>query len=158
LTGGVVPEGLAGAFISPALLMCDDPKAAKAVHDIEVFGPCATVMTYDGFDDAIGLAARGGGSLAISLFTGDRDIQVQAVSKLGPWHGRVMIVDETTGKNHTGHSIVMPQCVHGGPGRAGGGEELGGLRGMRLHMQRSAVQGSPTVHERLAAISAEAAL
>lgn len=164
LTGGIIPQGLTGniaetgAFVAPTLLMCDEPKAGKAVHEIEVFGPCATVMPYESFDDAVTLAVRGGGSLAMSLFTGDGDIQTRAATQLGPWHGRLMIVDEATGKSHTGHPIVMPQCVHGGPGRAGGGEELGGLRGLRFHMQRSAVQGSPAVQENLASISAEAAL
>ena len=164
LTGGDIPQGLAsdiaeaGAFVAPTLLMCDTPAAGKAVHEIEVFGPCATVMPYESFDGAVELAARGGGSLAMSLFTGDSAIQAQAVTQLGPWHGRVMIVDETTGKNHTGHPIVMPQCVHGGPGRAGGGEELGGQRGLRFHMQRSAIQGSPDVQETLASISIESAL
>jgi 3,4-dehydroadipyl-CoA semialdehyde dehydrogenase len=164
LTGGGIPEGLAdglaetGAFVAPTLLICDTPKDAKAVHEIEVFGPCVTAMPYDSFDDAVELAARGGGSLAMSLFTNDGGIQAQAVTQLGPWHGRIMIIDDATGKNHTGHPTVMPQCVHGGPGRAGGSKELGGLRGLRLHMQRSAVQGSPRVHESLAAISADAAL
>ena len=160
VTGGGAPAGLdgPGAFVAPTVLVCDDPKAASAVHEIEVFGPASTVMGYDGIDEAVMLAAKGGGSLALSLFSTDCDVQATVATKLGPWHGRMMLVDEEVGRNHTGHSIVMPQCVHGGPGRAGGGEELGGLRGLRFHMQRSAVQGSPTMFERLAAGASEATL
>lgn len=161
--GGVPPQvvGTApgrGAFVALTLLACDDPAAATAVHDTEVFGPCVTVMPYRSLDEAVALGARGGGSLAISLFSGDPDMQSAVVEQLGPWHGRVLIVDEEVGRNHTGHAIVMPQCVHGGPGRAGGGEELGGLRGLRLHMQRSAVQGGPGLLSRLAGDGVEAAL
>lgn len=160
LTGGVVPAELdgAGAFVAPTLLACSDPHGAKLVHSVEVFGPCATVMPYDGIADGLKIAAMGGGSLALSLFSNDADARLQTVVALGPWHGRIMMVDEETGRNHTGHSTVMPQCVHGGPGRAGGGEELGGLRGLRLHMQRSAIQASPTAFAVLAERAAEAAL
>ncbi len=164
VTGGDIPadldSGLAGkgAFVAPTLLSCAEPHAAKAVHAIEVFGPCATAMPHDGIADAADLAIHGGGSLALSLFTNDAQTRLHAASLLGPWHGRIMMVDEETGRNHTGHSIVMPQCTHGGPGRAGGGEELGGLRGMRLHMQRSAIQGSHKAFEALSGGAAEAAL
>lgn len=164
VTGGDIPAdldaGLAntGAFVAPTLLSCADPHGAQAVHAVEVFGPCATAMPHDGMEDAAALAARGGGSLAVSLFTNDARARMDAVASLGPWHGRIMMVDEETGRNHTGHAIVMPQCVHGGPGRAGGGEELGGLRGLRLHMQRSAIQGSPATFAILSENAAEAAL
>jgi 3,4-dehydroadipyl-CoA semialdehyde dehydrogenase len=164
VAGGQTPPGLdaglaeLGAFVAPTLLMCADPHAANAVHNIEVFGPCATLMPHDGIDDAARLAARGGGSLAISLFTSDAAAPINAARSLGPWHGRILVVDEETGRNHTGHSIVMPQCVHGGPGRAGGGEELGGLRGLRFHMQRTAVQASPSALGALSGLAAEAAL
>ncbi|WP_346896633.1 3,4-dehydroadipyl-CoA semialdehyde dehydrogenase [uncultured Roseibium sp.] len=160
LTGGGVPAGLdgAGAFVAPTLLSCSDPHGAELVHSVEVFGPCATVMPYDGIADGQKIAALGGGSLALSLFSNDDDVRLQTATSLGPWHGRIMMVDEETGRNHTGHSIVMPQCVHGGPGRAGGGEELGGLRGLRLHMQRSAIQASPSAFAVLAERAAEAAL
>jgi 3,4-dehydroadipyl-CoA semialdehyde dehydrogenase len=158
LTGGAAPEGLAGAFVAPTLLRADDPALGRAIHEIEVFGPCATLMPYRDAADAIALARRGGGSLALSLFSNDRELQSAVVAGLGPWHGRILMVDETTGRNHTGHAIVMPHCVHGGPGRAGGGEELGGLRGLRLHMQRSALQGSPALFERLGAEASEATL
>ena len=160
LTGGAAPAELdgAGAFVAPTLLACSDPHDAELVHSVEVFGPCATVMPYDGIADAMKIAAMGGGSLAMSLFSNDADARLQTAGTLGPWHGRILMVDEETGRNHTGHSIVMPQCVHGGPGRAGGGEELGGLRGLRLHMQRSAIQGSPSAFAGLAERAAEAAL
>lgn len=164
VTGGDIPADLngdlanKGAFVAPTLLCCVEPHAAKAVHAVEVFGPCATAMPHDGIADAADIAVHGGGSLALSLFTNDAHTRMHAASLLGPWHGRIMMVDEETGRNHTGHSIVMPQCVHGGPGRAGGGEELGGLRGLRLHMQRSAIQGSPAAFDALSEDAAEAAL
>ncbi len=160
VSGGGVPDGLdgAGAFVAPTLLVADDPKAGTAIHDVEVFGPATTVMGYDTLDDAVAFGARGGGSLALSLFSGDGNTQAAVAMRLGPWHGRLLVVDETVGRNHTGHAIVMPQCVHGGPGRAGGGEELGGLRGLRFHMQRSAMQGSPAFLGRLAEGASEAAL
>ena len=144
--GDVAPDA---GFVAPMLLLCDDPMAAQAVHDIEVFGPVATLLPYADLDQAIGLAVKAEGSLALSLFSNDPAVQDAVIMGLAPWHGRVLVVDEEVGKNHTGHSIVMPQCTHGGPGRAGGGEELGGLRGLRFHMQRSAIQGGPTLLERL---------
>jgi len=128
-------------FIPPTLLRCKDPKAADAVHSVEAFGPVCTLMPYDGAADAFALAARGGGSLAASVFTGDGDFAGDAVLALGADHGRVLVVDESVGRGQTGHGIVMPQCVHGGPGRAGGGEELGGLRSLAFYHQRLAVQG-----------------
>lgn len=145
-------------FVAPRLLRCDDPFAARAVHETEVFGPCATIIPYTSREDAFALAVRAEGSLALSLFSGDPVLQSQVISQLGPWNGRILMVDGEVGKAHTGHSNVMPQCVHGGPGRAGGGEELGGLRGLRFHMQRSAVQASPTALGRLAERSAECSL
>jgi 3,4-dehydroadipyl-CoA semialdehyde dehydrogenase len=162
VSGGGAPKTLdggdaeRGAFVAPTLLVCADPAAARVVHETEVFGPAATLMACDG--DAAEMAARGGGSLALSLFTNDADYAAETVRAAAPWHGRVLVVDEEVGKNSTGHGMVMPQCVHGGPGRAGGGEELGGLRGLRLYLQRSAVQGSPALLSRLAETSAEATL
>lgn len=162
--GGGAPESVVGAdaergaFVAPTLVSCADPAGGRAVHEIEVFGPCATLMPYRTLDEAIALAARGGGALAVSLFSNDADVQRRAVSGLGPWHGRVLAVDEAVGRDHTGHAIVMPHCVHGGPGRAGGGEELGGLRGLRLHMQRTAIQGGPGLLAGLADDAAEAVL
>ena len=159
VAGGDVPAGLErGAFLAPTILFCADPASARAVHEIEVFGPCLTVMPYDRLADLAPLVTRGGGSLAMSLFANDPALHAECALMLGPWHGRLMIVDESVGARHTGHAIVMPQGVHGGPGRAGGGEELGGLRGLRLHMQRSAVQGSPATFAALSGHTAEAAL
>lgn len=162
--GGDVPrdldgvDGEAGAFVAPTLLTCADPDGGDAIHSIEVFGPCATAMPFDAMTDAALLAARGGGSLAASLFSNDAGVRTETAAALGAWHGRILMVDEETGRNHTGHSIVMPQCVHGGPGRAGGGEELGGLRGLRLHMQRCAIQGSPNTFAAISERAAEAVL
>ncbi len=137
---GADPE--ASAFVPPTLLRCDTPDEADVLHKVEVFGPVSTLMPYDGAEQAYGLAARGGGSLAASVFTGDDGFAAEAALRLAPTHGRVLVVDEAVGKSSTGHGIVMPQCVHGGPGRAGGGEELGGLRGLRFYHQRVAVQGN----------------
>jgi 3,4-dehydroadipyl-CoA semialdehyde dehydrogenase len=142
------------AFVAPTLLRCDAPAEAKAVHEIEVFGPATTLMPYDSPEQAFALAARGGGSLVASVFTADDAFAQQAVLGLGASHGRVMVIDDAVGKLQTGHGIVMPMCVHGGPGRAGGGEELGGLRGLRFYQQRFAVQGNKT---RMAALAAGAA-
>lgn len=132
-----------GAFMSPVLLRCDDPWSAKAVHVVEAFGPVATLMPYRDLTDAIDLAARGEGSLVMSLFTHDADIAREVVLGAAAWHGRVIIIDRDCAKESTGHGSPLPVLVHGGPGRAGGGEELGGMRGVKHYMQRTAVQGSP---------------
>ena len=144
----------AGAFVAPTLLRCEDPGAARAVHQIEAFGPVSTLMAYKTPQEAFALAGRGGGSLAASVFTGDDGFAGAAVLELGAHHGRVLVVDESIGASSTGHGIVMPSCVHGGPGRAGGGEELGGLRGLRFYHQRFAVQGRL---DRLQALADQAA-
>lgn len=160
VAGGDAPKDIAlarGAFVSPTLLVCEAPKEAHAVHETEVFGPCVTLMPYENLSDAVQLAARGGGSLALSVFSNDDEACAEMLVGAAPWHGRVLVVDEEAGKAHSGHAIVMPQCVHGGPGRAGGCEELGGLRGLRFHMQRSAVQGSPGLFAALKRDAAEAA-
>ncbi len=147
-----------GAFLAPTLLAAKDADHLRAVHEIEVFGPVATAVPYRDLDHAIALALAGGGSLVASLFSDDPRVGQKVVSQIANAHGRVMTVDSTVGKAHTGHAIVMPQCVHGGPGRAGGGEELGGLRGLRFYMQRTAVQGSPGFLNTLRGTSAEIAL
>ncbi len=144
-----------GAFVPPTLLRCDKPEEADKIHTVEVFGPVSTLMPYDNAEQAFALAARGGGSLAASVFTGDDAFAAEAAVQLAPSHGRVLIVDEPVGKVSTGHGIVMPQCVHGGPGRAGGGEELGGLRGLRFYHQRVAVQGNTSRLEALGESAAE---
>jgi len=131
-----------GAFLPPILLRCDD-SAATAPHDVEAFGPVSTVLPYDNLDDAVTLAARGQGSLVGSLVTHDPAVARQIVLGIAPHHGRVLVLDRDDAKESTGHGSPLPTLVHGGPGRAGGGEELGGIRGVLHHMQRTAVQGSP---------------
>jgi 3,4-dehydroadipyl-CoA semialdehyde dehydrogenase len=142
------------AFVAPTLLRVDDAGGARVVHEIEVFGPAATVVPYRDLEDASSLVARGGGSLVASVYGEDRDILMRIVSALGPDHGRILAVDPAIATAHTGHGIVMPQCNHGGPGRAGAGEELGGLHGLRFYHQRLAVQGSSDL---LATLQAKAA-
>jgi oxepin-CoA hydrolase/3-oxo-5,6-dehydrosuberyl-CoA semialdehyde dehydrogenase len=134
-----------GAFIAPTLLHCRDAKGAAAVHEVEAFGPVCTVIAYDGLDSAIELARRGAGSLVGSVFTADAQIAARLVLGLAPFHGRILVVDRHCAKDSTGHGSPLPHLVHGGPGRAGGGEELGGIRGVLHYMQRTAVQGSPDV-------------
>ena len=132
-----------GAFLNPVLLYCAKPSAAEAIHSVEAFGPVATLMPYDDLDEAIALAHRGGGSLAASVFTNDERVARELVLGLAPLHGRVLIGNRASAKSSTGHGSPLPGLVHGGPGRAGGGEELGGIRGVKHFMQRTAVQGAP---------------
>lgn len=138
----------------PTVLVCDAPATAEAAHSVEVFGPLVTLMPYDDTEQAVALALRGGGSLVASLFTRDDDFALEMTLAIAAAHGRVLIVDESIGKSQSGHGVVMPQCVHGGPGRAGGGEELGGPRGLRFYMQRTAVQAN---RGRIAALTERAA-
>jgi 3,4-dehydroadipyl-CoA semialdehyde dehydrogenase len=144
-------------FVAPTLLRCDTPAQGKAVHEVEAFGPVCTVMPYDGAEQAFALADRGGGSLVASVFTGDKAFAAEAVMGIGAYHGRVLVVDSSVGKGQTGHGIVMPMCVHGGPGRAGGGAELGGARGLAFYHQRLAVQGRVDWLQNLAEGAAESA-
>ncbi len=134
-----------GAFIPPMLLHCGDPARATQVHSIEAFGPVSTVMGYDTLDDAIALTNRGGGSLVASVYTYDPRTAADLTFGIGPFHGRLVLIDRDCAKEQTGHGSPMPQMVHGGPGRAGGGEELGGIRSLHHYMQRTAVQGSPAM-------------
>jgi len=134
-----------GFFISPILFRQDRPWDAKLVHDMEPFGPVATLMPYADLPDAVALANRGGGSLALSLFTHDPHAARDFVLGAGAFHGRMAIIDRDSAAESTGHGSPLPQLVHGGPGRAGGGEEMGGIRGVKHHMQRTALQGSPAV-------------
>lgn len=140
-----LPMGGKGGFIAPMLFHCADPDSAKRVHDTEAFGPVSTVMGYRDLDHAVMLANRGGGSLVTSLITRDGDVARQVVLGAGAWHGRIYINNAESMKESTGHGSPMPHMVHGGPGRAGGGEELGGVRGVMHYMQRTAVQGSPDI-------------
>jgi oxepin-CoA hydrolase/3-oxo-5,6-dehydrosuberyl-CoA semialdehyde dehydrogenase len=132
-----------GAFLNPVVLFADNPLAKSAIHDVEAFGPVSTVMPYDELDEAIALARRGKGSLVASLFTDDKAVAEEAVLGLAPFHGRVLIGNRLSAKTSTGHGSPLPVLVHGGPGRAGGGEEMGGIRGVKHYMQRTAVQGAP---------------
>jgi oxepin-CoA hydrolase / 3-oxo-5,6-dehydrosuberyl-CoA semialdehyde dehydrogenase len=134
-----------GAFIAPTLLYCKEPARASAIHEVEAFGPVCTVVPYDGLDSAIALARRGAGSLVGSVFTGDEGVAARLVLGLAPFHGRILVVNRHCAKESTGHGSPLPHLVHGGPGRAGGGEEMGGIRGVLHYMQRTAVQGTPDV-------------
>jgi len=142
------------AFVAPTLLKLERAEAAKAVHEVEVFGPAATLVPYRDEAEAAALIARGGGSLVASVYGEDKDFLIRMVGEIGPSHGRILAVDPAIATAHTGHGIVMPQCNHGGPGRAGAGAELGGLHGLRFYHQRLAVQGST---ELLASLQAQAA-
>jgi oxepin-CoA hydrolase/3-oxo-5,6-dehydrosuberyl-CoA semialdehyde dehydrogenase len=141
-----------GAFFSPTLILCRNPLENDAVHDVEAFGPVSTLMTYEGIDEALELAARGKGSLVSTLVTREPAIAAYAVPIAAASHGRVHILDAEASVDSTGHGSPLPQLKHGGPGRAGGGEELGGIRAVRHFLQRAAVQGSPTM---LSAVTGE---
>jgi oxepin-CoA hydrolase/3-oxo-5,6-dehydrosuberyl-CoA semialdehyde dehydrogenase len=132
-----------GAFQSPLLFRKDDPWQARAVHDVEAFGPVCTLMPYDGVEDAVALVNRGLGSLALSVFTYAPQTVRDFVVGAGAFHGRMVFIDRDSAKESTGHGSPLPMLIHGGPGRAGGGEEMGGIRGVKHYMQRSALQGHP---------------
>ncbi|WP_316575066.1 phenylacetic acid degradation bifunctional protein PaaZ [Nocardia canadensis] len=142
--GSTEPPAGPGAYLPPILLRCND-NAADEPHDIEPFGPVATVIGYTDISDVVALAARGQGSLVASVVTGETTLAREIVLGLAPYHGRVLVLDTVDAKESTGHGSPLPVLVHGGPGRAGGGEELGGIRAVLHHMQRTAVQGSPEV-------------
>ena len=133
-----------GAFLGPVLLYCDQPLTSSAVHDVEAFGPVCTVVPYDDSAQAIELSRLGRGSLVSSVFTYDDQFAREMVMGLGAWHGRMLLVNRDSAGESTGHGSPLPSLVHGGPGRAGGGEEMGGVRGVLHYMQRVALQGSPT--------------
>ena len=148
-----VGDGVAeGAFFAPTLLLSRKPMTHDAVHDVEAFGPVSTLMAYDGIDEALALAARGRGSLVGTLVTRDPKIAAKAIPVAAAWHGRLLILDRVAAAESTGHGSPLPQLKHGGPGRAGGGEELGGIRAVKHYLQRAALQGSPTM---LAAVTGE---
>ncbi|MEV5652385.1 phenylacetic acid degradation bifunctional protein PaaZ [Nocardia sp. NPDC052254] len=142
--GSTEPPAGPGAYLSPILLRCND-NTSDEPHEIEAFGPVATVIGYTDTADVVALAARGRGSLVASVVTGDTAVARDIVVGLAPYHGRVLVLDTVDAKESTGHGSPLPVLVHGGPGRAGGGEELGGIRAVLHHMQRTAVQGSPEV-------------
>ncbi|MEP6343734.1 MAG: phenylacetic acid degradation bifunctional protein PaaZ [Maricaulaceae bacterium] len=132
-----------GAFISPILLRCDTPWAAPDIHSVEAFGPVCTLMPYKDLSDAVKLCNEGLGSLVMSLFTFDPEVAREIVMGSASFHGRIAMINRDNAKESTGHGSPLPTLVHGGPGRAGGGEELGGVRGIKHYMQRTALQGTP---------------
>jgi len=133
-----------GAFMSPVLLMNEKPFEAKEVHEVEAFGPVSTIMPYKTADDAIALSKLGKGSLCSTIVTADYKTAQHYVVNAATHHGRILILNNECAKESTGHGSPLPLLIHGGPGRAGGGEEMGGLRGVKHYLQRTAIQGSPT--------------
>ncbi|PZX60706.1 phenylacetic acid degradation bifunctional protein PaaZ [Hydrotalea sandarakina] len=133
----------AGAFISPLLLRNNQPLHTSEVHNIEAFGPVSTLMPYRNLEEAITITKLGKGSLVSTIVTASRNTAREYVLEAGTYHGRILILNQQCGKENTGHGSPLPMLVHGGPGRAGGGEEMGGLRGIHHYMQRVALQGSP---------------
>jgi oxepin-CoA hydrolase/3-oxo-5,6-dehydrosuberyl-CoA semialdehyde dehydrogenase len=129
--------------MSPLLLLNQEPMSSSAVHEVEAFGPVSTLMPYRSLEEAIALVKLGKGSLVSSIVTNDPTIAANYTIGAGTYHGRILILNRTCGKENTGHGSPLPVLVHGGPGRAGGGEEMGGLRGVKHYMQRVAIQGSP---------------
>lgn len=134
-----------GAFMSPILLLNETPFSNSVVHDVEAFGPVSTLMPYDSLEHAIALSKLGKGSLVSSIVTADRKHARRYVLEAGTHHGRILVLNAECAKENTGHGSPLPLLVHGGPGRAGGGEEMGGVRGVKHYMQRLAVQGSPNM-------------
>jgi oxepin-CoA hydrolase/3-oxo-5,6-dehydrosuberyl-CoA semialdehyde dehydrogenase len=136
-----------GAFMAPVVLLATGDRSEP--HEIEAFGPVTTLIPYAETAELGALAARGGGSLVGSVVSYDRDFVRHLVAGMAPYHGRLHVLDRDCAAESTGHGTPMPQLVHGGPGRAGGGEELGGMRAVKHFMQRTALQGSPAVIEAL---------
>ena len=133
-----------GAFMSPILFLNSDPFNKTDVHEIEAFGPVSTIMPYKTIDDAIELAKMGKGSLVSSIVTPDNKEATEYVVGAASMHGRILVLNKDCAKESTGHGSPMPLLTHGGPGRAGGGEEMGGKRGVLHYLQRTAIQGHPT--------------
>lgn len=138
-------DALKGAFISPLLLLSENPFSAEAVHSVEAFGPVSTLMPYKDMGQAIELVKKGKGSLVCSLVTANPILARDFVLGAAPHHGRILVLNAACAKESTGHGSPLPLLVHGGPGRAGGGEEMGGVRGVRHYMQRVAIQGDPSM-------------
>ena len=148
--GEETPPVQTGAFMTPQLFHCADPDSAKAVHEVEAFGPVSTIMPYRDLAHAASLANRGGGSLVASVITHDPKVAATLAMGIASHHGRLYFNDRESKDEATGHGSPLPHMVHGGPGRAGGGEELGGIRGVMHYMQRTAVQGSPRLVSKIA--------
>jgi oxepin-CoA hydrolase/3-oxo-5,6-dehydrosuberyl-CoA semialdehyde dehydrogenase len=153
--GAVVPLGAPagkGFYFGPVLLECAGAEAASLVHDLEVFGPVATLVPYDGTSAAAAASVRRGqGGLVASVYSDDRDVVAEMIAGMAPFHGRIFVGSEKIADKSSGPGTVPPQLVHGGPGRAGAGEELGGVRGMALYLQRVALQGDRAILEAVAA-------
>jgi oxepin-CoA hydrolase/3-oxo-5,6-dehydrosuberyl-CoA semialdehyde dehydrogenase len=155
LAGGDKPVAEKGYFVAPTLLFTNDPAAASSVHRDEVFGPVATLCAVPGDSAAsaarlaANLVQRGGGGLVCSVYSDDRDFLRDIVLAIAPYHGRIYVGSEKVAGQTLGPGTVLPQLVHGGPGRAGGGEELGGPRGLAFYMQRVALEGSRPVIQKI---------
>jgi len=139
-----------GAFVTPLLLRATDSTAALVVHEIEAFGPVATLLKYESVDEAWALTARSRGSLVTSVVSGDEQFAYATALAIAASNGRVLLLDRTVQNANPGHGVVIPSCIHGGPGRAGGGEELGGRRALDFYLQRTAIQGPVSTVRRLA--------
>ncbi|MAG32390.1 MAG: aldehyde dehydrogenase [Deltaproteobacteria bacterium] len=149
---GTLPEGegASSALVEPVLLVCDDPKGAKVVHEFEVFGPVVTIMPYSGdATEAADLVALGDGGLVATVYSDDLDFSRSVLMDIAPYTGRVLLGGKRIAEHSTGPGLVLPSLVHGGPGRAGGGLELGGIRGLDLYLQTCAVQGARPVLDRI---------
>jgi 3,4-dehydroadipyl-CoA semialdehyde dehydrogenase len=146
------------AFVQPTILGSNDGLASKYVHDVEVFGPVMTLIGYDGAKDLIPMVRRGSGSLVASVFSNHSAFLQEVVLGIGDLHGRILAVDSSVGAQHTGHGNVVPSCLHGGPGRAGGGEELAGLRALMLYHRRFVLQGPMNCVQELSGLSADTQL
>ena len=151
-------ESEKSAFVQPTLLAARNGLEAKFVHDVEVFGPAATLVAYDNVTDLVAMLRRGLGSLVASIFSSDAGFAREVVLGISDLHGRIMVVDSAAGGQHTGHGNVVPSCLHGGAGRAGGGEELAGLRALLLYHRRFVLQGPTSLIGELAGTSAEGAV
>ena len=136
-------DARSGAFLSPVLLMNETPHLSREPHEIEAFGPVSTIMPYKDMDDAIALSKLGKGSLVTTIVTADHREARHYVVGAATHHGRILLLNQECAKENTGHGSPLPLLVHGGPGRAGGGEEMGGIRGVKHYLQRTAIQGSP---------------
>ena len=141
--------GSKGYFIAPVLLRADAPREARAVHEHEVFGPVSTLMPYESADEVVALVALGEGGLVSSVYSNDRDFLSTAILGLAPFSGRVLVGSKKVADQAIAPGMVLPSCVHGGPGRAGGGEELGGERGLAFYTQRTAIQGDRALLDRI---------
>ena len=136
-------DAKSGAFLSPILMINHKPFEHKLTHELEAFGPVSTILPYNTIEDAVEISKLGKGSLVSSIITQDENIATIFALGAASYHGRILILNETCAKESTGHGSPMPMLVHGGPGRAGGGEEMGGMRGIKHYLQRTAIQGSP---------------